>query len=137
MSNAVVGLTRQHPLLLDWADLLAGEYDPTAWDSWADSVTTAAVTEFCSEQLEVSKKYKSGLHIVKIEPLNTILSYYARRLWAGESQDVRTTCLCWRDSPARPAWTSCPSRRSTHSLPGTCRSSSRQTSWAYRCTVVP
>ena len=29
VSNAVVGLTRQHPLLLDWADLLAGEYDPT------------------------------------------------------------------------------------------------------------
>lgn len=53
ISAAVIKLTRQHPLLLDWLDRAGHMYEPEDRGAWGDQLMTAVALDFCAEELEL------------------------------------------------------------------------------------
>jgi len=53
ISAAVIKLTRQHPLLLDWLDRAGHVYEPEDKGAWGDQLMTAVALDFCAEELEL------------------------------------------------------------------------------------
>ena len=52
-TNAIMKLTRHHPLLMDWLGKMKEEYDNTNKEIWGDLLTTSVVLDYCSEEMLV------------------------------------------------------------------------------------